>query len=75
MIALRAVGPADGDALHAIFTEPGVRRFLFDGLELSRAETRKHVDAACKQAAWTIRQDDRIVGLVALRPIGDDRRP
>jgi RimJ/RimL family protein N-acetyltransferase len=71
MIALRAVGPADGDALHAIFTEPGVRRFLFDGIELSRAETRMHVDAACTQAAWTIRQDDEIVGLVGLRPVGD----
>ena len=73
MIALRAVESADGDALHAIFTEPGVRRFLFDDIELTRAETQEHVDAACAQGAWTIRQDGEIVGLVALRPVGADR--
>lgn len=73
MIALRAVENADGDALHALFTEPGVRRFLFDDVELTRAETQEHVDAACMHGAWTIRQDGEIVGLVALRPIGVDR--
>lgn len=49
MIDLRAVESADGDALHAIFVEPGVRRFLFDDLELTRAETQEHVDAASAQ--------------------------
>jgi RimJ/RimL family protein N-acetyltransferase len=73
MIALRAVESADGDALHAIFTEPGVRRFLFDDIELTRADTQEHVDAARTQGAWTIRQDGEIVGLVALRPVGADR--
>jgi ribosomal-protein-alanine N-acetyltransferase len=73
MIALRAVESADGDALHAIFTEPGVRRFLFDDIELTRAETQEHVDAARAQGAWTIRQDDEIVGVVVLRPVGTDR--
>jgi hypothetical protein len=66
MIALCAVERVDG-ALHAIFTQPGVRRFLFDDVALTRAETQAHVDAACAQGAWTIRQDDVIVGLVALR--------
>jgi len=73
MISLRAVESADGDALHAIFTEPGVRRFLFDDVELSRAETQAHVEAACADGAWTIRWDHEIVGLVALRPVGADR--
>lgn len=73
MIALRAVESADGDALHAIFIEPGVRRFLFDDVELTRSETKEHVDAACAQGAWTIRHDGEIVGLVALRPVGADR--
>ena len=73
MIALRAVESADGDALHAIFIEPGVRRFLFDDIELSRSETQEHVDAAAEQGAWTIRQDGSIIGLVALRPVGADR--
>ena len=73
MIALRAIESADGDALHAIFTEPGVRRFLFDDIELTRAETQEYVDAACTQGAWTIRQDGEIAGLVALRRIDADR--
>ncbi len=46
MIDLRAVESADGDALHAISIEPGVRRFLFDDIELTRSETQEHVDAA-----------------------------
>ena len=73
MIELRAVESADGDALHAIFIEAGVRRFLFDDVELTRAETQEHVDAAVGQGAWTIRQDGATVGLVALRPVGPDR--
>jgi hypothetical protein len=54
MIALRAVERVDGDALHAIFKQPGV-------------------DAACGQGASTIRQDDVIVGLVALRRVDAGR--
>ncbi|MCW5733096.1 MAG: GNAT family N-acetyltransferase [Enhydrobacter sp.] len=73
MIDLRVVESADGDALHAIFTEPGVRRFLFDDLELTRVQTQEHVDAASAQGGWTIRRDGGIVGLVALRPVGADR--
>lgn len=73
MIDLCAVESADGDALHAIFTEPGVRRFLFDDLEVTRAQTQGHVEAASAQGAWTIRRDREIVGLVALRPVGADR--
>lgn len=73
IIALRAVESADGDALHAIFTEPAVRRFLFDDIELSRAETQAHVAAAGAHGGWTIWRDSEIVGLVALRPVGADR--
>ncbi len=73
MIDLRAVESADGDALHAIFVEPGVRRFLFDDLELTRAETQEHVDAASAQGGWTIWRDGEIVGVVTLRPVGAER--
>jgi ribosomal-protein-alanine N-acetyltransferase len=73
MIALRAVETTDGDALHAIFTEPGVRRFLFDDVLLTRAETQKHVEAACAHGAWVIEQDGAIVGLASLRPTDDGR--
>jgi hypothetical protein len=43
VIALRAVESAGGDALHTIFTEPGVRRFLFDDVE----EPIKFLPARC----------------------------
>jgi len=64
MIALRAVEDADGDALHAIFTEPGVRRYLFDDRLLTRAETQQHVEAACAHAAWVILSEGAVAGLV-----------
>ena len=52
MITLRAVELADGDALHAIFTEPGVRLYLFDDELLTRAETQRHVEASMH--AWCL---------------------
>jgi [ribosomal protein S5]-alanine N-acetyltransferase len=73
MIELRAVESADGDALHAIFTEPGVRQFLFDDIVLTRAETQAHVEAARGHGAWAIVHRGQLVGLVALRPAGPQR--
>ena len=67
---LRPIEPGDGDALHAIFTEPGVKQFLFDDVPPSRAETEHHVAAACAHGAWVICLDGAIVGLVSLRPVG-----
>lgn len=67
---LRAVDLADGDVLHAIFIEPGVKQFLFDGIAPSRAETERHVVAARAQGGWVIDLDGEIVGLASLRPVG-----
>jgi [ribosomal protein S5]-alanine N-acetyltransferase len=72
-VTLRAVELDDGDALHAIFTEPGVRQYLFDDILLAREETQKHVKAARDHGAWVIRLDGSVVGLVSLRPVGRDR--
>jgi RimJ/RimL family protein N-acetyltransferase len=72
-VVLRPVEPGDGDALHVIFTEPGVRRYLFDDILLTREETQKHVAAACDHGAWAICVDSTIVGLTSLRPVGRDR--
>jgi RimJ/RimL family protein N-acetyltransferase len=72
VINLRAVESTDGDALHVVFTEPGVRQFLFDDILLTRAEAEAHVEAARQQTAWTILQDGDVVGLAALRPAGSD---
>lgn len=67
---LRALEPGDGDALHAIFTEPGVTQFLFDDVAPSRADTEHHVTAACTHGAWAIDLDGAIVGFASLRPVG-----
>lgn len=70
---LRPVELDDGDALHVIFTEPGVRRYLFDDVLLTRKETQEHVTAAREHGAWVICLDGVVVGLVFLRPLGRDR--
>ncbi|MPZ32734.1 MAG: GNAT family N-acetyltransferase [Rhodospirillales bacterium] len=72
-LVLRPVDLGDGDALHAIFTEPGVRQYLFDDILLTHEETQKHVEAACGHEAWVICLDDVIVGLTSLRPVNGDR--
>ena len=68
MITLRALRATDCDALHAVFTETGVRRFLFDDSVLTRDQTQHHLDAAIGHGGWAICDGDRIVGFVSLRP-------
>jgi RimJ/RimL family protein N-acetyltransferase len=72
-VVLRPVEPSDADTLHAIFTEPGVRQYLFDDTLLTRGETRKHVEAALTHDAWIIELDGSVVGFTSLRPVGEDR--
>jgi RimJ/RimL family protein N-acetyltransferase len=72
-VALRTVELGDGDALHAVFTEPGVRQYLFDDILLTREATQKHVVAARDHGAWVICLDGAVVGLVSLRPVAVDR--
>lgn len=67
---LRAVETSDGDALHAIFSEPGVTEYLFDGAAPDRADSQRHVEAAVTHPAWTIVVEGALVGLVSLRPSG-----
>jgi ribosomal-protein-alanine N-acetyltransferase len=38
-LVLRPVGPQDHAVLHALFTQPGVRRFIFDDEIISREQT------------------------------------
>lgn len=37
-LALRPLAPGDGEALHALLVQPGVRRHLFDGIAVARAQ-------------------------------------
>lgn len=73
MIELRAVDIGDGDALHAIFTEPGVRLYLFDDTVLTRDQTQAHVDAAVGHDSWVICLGGKVIGFVSLRPTAGDR--
>jgi len=72
-VALRPIALSDADALHAVFTEPGVRQYLFDDILLTRAETQKHVEAALTHDAWVVDLDGLVVGFTSLRPVGADR--
>jgi len=71
-VKLRAITAGDGDALHAIFTQPGVRKFLFDDLLLTREQTQGHVESAASHDAWVICEGETVVGFVSLRPAGED---
>lgn len=53
--------------------EPGVRQYLFDDELLTRAETQRHVEAACEHGAWVVLQDGKVIGLTSLRPTGEGR--
>lgn len=70
---LRSLEPSDADALHVLFTEPGVRQYLFDDRRLTREETQKHVAAALTHDAWVVELNGLVVGFVSLRPAGPDR--
>ena len=45
-LRLRPVGPVDVDALHALWTDPHVRRFLWDDLVIDRATAAERVAAS-----------------------------
>jgi [ribosomal protein S5]-alanine N-acetyltransferase len=70
---LRPLKPTDADALHAIFTEPGVLQYLFDDTLLTREETQAHVEAALTHGAWVVELDGQVAGFASLRPVGEDR--
>jgi len=70
---LRRLEPTDADALHVVFTEPGVRQYLFDDVLLTREETQAHVEAALTHDAWVVELDGLVAGFASLRPVGKDR--
>ena len=72
-VVLRRLEPSDSDALHAVFTEPGVRQYLFDDILLTREETQAHVEVALTHDAWVVELDGQVAGFISLRPVGEDR--
>ena len=72
-VVLRPIALSDVEALHAIFTEPGVRQYLFDDILLTRGETQAHVEAALAHDAWVVMLGGQVMGFTSLRPVGHDR--
>lgn len=64
-LQLRPVRPADAAALHRHWTEPGVRRYLWDGQLVTRAEVREAIRTSSMlferdgAGLWLIRARDR----------------
>jgi RimJ/RimL family protein N-acetyltransferase len=78
-LVLRPVAAQDHAGLLAHWTEPDVRRFLFDGALLSSAEITRAIEdsardfAAAGYGLWLIRETDGtdLVGIAGLRPLED----
>jgi len=74
---LTPAGERDVDALHALFTDPIVRRFLWDDVVIERAQAAEVVAASLAQngdgrGLWVIRSrdDGAMLGCVALLAVG-----
>lgn len=74
-LRLRPCELADLDALHSLFTDPEVRRFLWDDRVIARGETAGVIEASVASFAshgfgqWLAfsREDDALVGFSGLR--------
>lgn len=74
-MVLRPYRRGEAEALHALFTEPGFRKWLFDGQIVPRSFVEKEM-AAVEQAfqehgwgQWSIRRDEEgpLIGIAGLR--------
>jgi RimJ/RimL family protein N-acetyltransferase len=78
-LRLRPAAPADVDALHALWTDPAVRRWLWDDVPIDREVAAAVLTASVASFAahgwgcWVLepRDGDAVVGFAALRPVGE----
>jgi RimJ/RimL family protein N-acetyltransferase len=78
-LRLRPFAPADVDALHAQWTDPDVRRYLWDGRVIARDEVVAVVDESIAafesrgSGFWVLELGDppRVIGFAGLRPLPD----
>jgi RimJ/RimL family protein N-acetyltransferase len=76
-LELRPVTPLDLTALAAHWTDPDVRRFLFDGAELPVAEIAEAIADSDRTFAragwglWLVRQAGQLIGTCGLRQLED----
>jgi RimJ/RimL family protein N-acetyltransferase len=77
-LSLRPCTLADVPALHALWTDPEVRRFLWDDLLIPEASARDVVEESLATFAargfgqWVVteREDGALLGFAGLRPLG-----
>lgn len=77
-LLLRPAGPADLDAMHALWTEPDVRRYLWDDVAIPVEQAREVLEATARHFAerrygiWGVheRETDDLVGFAGCRPWG-----
>lgn len=76
-LVFEPIAPADVDALHAIFVDPQVRRYLFDDVLVTRERAAEIVEQSARWfrdhgfGLWTIRvqeQPDVVVGFCGFWP-------
>lgn len=77
-LRLRPFASTDVEALHAHWTDPDVRRYLWDGLVIARDQVVALVDESIDAFArrgfglWVLEHDDgAFVGFAGLRPMPD----
>src|SRR2546426_12297749 len=64
-LELRSLAPTDLEDLHRLWTDPGVRRFLFDGETILREMTAAEIKASIRSferngyGIWGVRRRDR----------------
>ena len=74
-LRLRPFGAGDVDAIHALWTDPGVRRFLWDDRVIGRERAAHEVASALRDEAeggfglWTLhlREVDGVIGFCGFR--------
>lgn len=79
-LRLQPLHRGDLDALHALFVQPGVRRYLFDECTLSREDTDRMLADGTRQyietgiGLWGIRTHDsaQLIGFVCLWPFAHE---
>lgn len=80
-LRLVPVRPEDVDSLHRLFTDPFVKRFLFDDVTITRQRAEEELSAALEAerdhglGTWLVkpRREEAVAGFVGLRPIGDTK--
>ena len=78
-LRLRPLSLADLEAVHALWTEPGVRRFLFDDQVISREQAAGEIDGSAARFSTTgcglwgvrLRGEPGLIGFCGYRPFHD----